>query len=127
MQGGKACSSKEDNQEYQEFEDSPAYQGDQAIPEDEIETVYLYAYTDDPEKRFPGTGISGRVLHGGLALALIVGLVLHPQHAYLHDPDHCRSRAVFARSAHPGQCGHSAHRTQASLSSDERAWRAHDL
>lgn len=75
---------KQTYQDYQEFEDIPEYQEYQAIPEDEIETVYLYAYTEDPEQ----SPLWNRVLlnrdqvtalcMGVLALALIVRLCFIP-------------------------------------------------
>ncbi len=69
---------------YQEFEDASVCRGYQALPEDEIETVYLYAYTDDPEKPPFWNRVSFEkdqlvaCLIGVLALALIVGLCFIP-------------------------------------------------
>ncbi len=66
-------------QDYQDCADIPTYQGYQAIPEDEIETVYLYAYTEDPEKRFSWNKDQlVACCMGVLALALIVGLCFIP-------------------------------------------------
>ncbi len=65
------------DQEFEDFEDIPPYQDDQAIPENEIKTVYLYAYTEDPEKGFVWS--TDRVISGltvFLAFVLLVGLCL---------------------------------------------------